>query len=87
MKRVDQEPDVEVILIGRPSIIDSQIDVAIYLASRRLLPRTFADELVEIVRHEMKNEDLRVIVSCLQESWLESESTRATSVPTTAGDP
>ena len=87
VKRVDAEPGVEVILMGRPSTIDPRIDVAIYLASPQPLPRAFADELVEIVRHEMNNDELRVFVSCLQESWLGTEPTKATSGPAAADDP
>jgi len=76
LNRVMNDPGVEILLIGRPGIPREfdPIDVGIILSSKRLLPRSYGDELATIVRDEMQNPDLVVRVECVANNWAEPAS-------------
>jgi len=76
LKYVTDDPDVQILLIGRPGIpreIDP-VDVGIIISSERPLPRSYGDELAKIVRDEMQNSALVVRVECVANNWAEPAS-------------
>ena len=72
-ERVQQDPGVEIMLAARPSVVEHEYDVVIYLASEKPLPRSYQHDLTEIVRHHHSNPDAKVAILCLQQAWLEPE--------------
>jgi uncharacterized membrane protein len=68
---VEDEPDVEILAAGRPSSPHDESDVILLLGAPRDLEREYAQELIEIVRREMKNDSLVVEVHCIRELWQE----------------
>jgi len=73
LKHVMDDPDVRILLIGRPGIpreIDP-IDVGIIISSEHPLPRSYGEELAAIVRDEMQNPDLEIRVECVANNWAE----------------
>ena len=71
LNKIDTKPGVELLLIGRPGIPREQdpIDVGIVISSDRPLPRSYADELSEIVRAKMQDSELNVRVECVANGW------------------
>ncbi len=76
VEHIERTPDVELVAAGRPSSLHATADVVIIVMSPRDLPESFGDELTEIVRREMEDEELVVRVHCLQEAWQSSKSTQ-----------
>lgn len=73
LKHVMDDPDVRILLIGRPGIpceIDP-VDVGIIISSEHPLPRSYGEELAAIVRDEMQNPNLVVRVECVANNWAE----------------
>ncbi|WP_197532357.1 DUF389 domain-containing protein [Symmachiella macrocystis] len=66
-ERVAQDSGVEITLLGRPSVHEG---VLIHIASNQDLPPSYADELRAIVRVEMNDPEVPVIVIALQGLWL-----------------
>lgn len=66
--RVHQDEDVEVILMARSR---NEPGVIIHLASRNDLPKSYGVEIKEIVRKEMKNQNIRVQVIAVRSIWIE----------------
>jgi hypothetical protein len=66
---IDDEPDIELISAGRPSSPHDKSDVILLLGAPRDLDPAYANQLIAIVRREMKNEKLVVEVHCLRELW------------------
>lgn len=77
IERVARDRDVNLILIGRPGISSDvdPIDVGIVLSSAHPLPASYGDELTEIVREKMDNDEVVVWVTCLQSGWQREPST------------
>ncbi|MCG8583597.1 MAG: TIGR00341 family protein [Pirellulales bacterium] len=69
LERVDQDPGVEIILAARPSRVDYRADAVIYLASEEPLPRSYGDELKQIVREFLANPEAVVEVVVVQQAW------------------
>jgi hypothetical protein len=71
LNKIDTKPGVELLLIGRPGIPreEDPIDVGIVISSDGPLPRSYADELTEIVRAKMQDPELNVRVECVANGW------------------
>lgn len=69
LDRVEEDPGVEIILAARPSKADHRSDAVIYLASVDPLPRSYGDELVEIVREFLSEPDAVVEIVVVQQAW------------------
>ena len=70
-RKVESQPDARLITAGLPSSRISSSDAIIVIGSPREIPEEFADELVEIVRSQMRDESLIVEVHCINEQWSE----------------
>ncbi len=64
--RVAQDPGVNITFMGRPSVSEA---VVIHIGANHDLPRTYADELRDIVRNEMDAPEMPVYVVCLRGQW------------------
>ncbi len=73
VEHVERLPEVELLAAGRPASLHDEADVVIIVTSPRSLPESFGDEIIEIVRREMEDEELVVEVHCLQEAWQTSK--------------
>lgn len=69
-ERVDEQSGVDLTFLGRSSAEEA---VIIHIAANHDLPRSYANELRTIVRTEMDEPALPVLVVCLRGQWL-SES-------------
>ncbi len=69
-ERVSQDEGVEVMYMARDR---SERGVTIHLASTKNLPETYADELEQIVRQEMKDPDIPVHVVAVKSMWVDEE--------------
>lgn len=69
-ERVSQDEGVEIMLLRRPRSGDT---VLVHLASERELPPAYAAELRQIVRDEMGDPDLSVVVTAVR-GWWHSDS-------------
>lgn len=71
MNRIEREPGVELLLIGRPGIPREHdpVDVGVIISSDRPLPRSWEDEIAQVVRDTMQDQDLRVRVECVATGW------------------
>ncbi len=67
-ERVHQDEDVEVILMARSR---SEPGVIIHIASRNDLPKSYASEIKEIVRHEMNDPDIPIQVIAVRSIWID----------------
>jgi hypothetical protein len=67
-ERVHQDEDVEVILMARSR---SERGVIIHIASRNDLPKSYAAEIKEIVRQEMRDPDMPVQVVAVRSIWID----------------
>jgi len=73
--RVERQPGVSLVFgVRRPSSLDRPADYRIVVASASPLPRSFADEIVRVVRKQMADETLIVEVIAVSENWLAEES-------------
>ena len=75
------DQQIDVIDICAPSALHADADVLIVLASPDPLPRSYADDLIKIVRDEMDDNKSVVEVHCVQTAWIESESTDSLDKP------
>ena len=66
-------PDVRIVAAGRPSSLYAEADVQIYLTSPRLMPRSYANDIMAIVRGKMNNPELIVNVIGLKNEWQQEE--------------
>ncbi len=66
VKHIKRNPGVALVAAGRPASLHDTADVVVVVTSPRPLPESFGDELIEIVRREMEDEELAVEVHCLQ---------------------
>lgn len=82
VKRVDEmldrEYDIELMLMGRPSVEIDDFDYYVYVTAPRPVSRELADRLQQLIRETIGNPDARVKVFCLRESWRESRGTSTT---------
>lgn len=69
-ERVNQDEGVEIILIARDR---TEHAVIVHLASREDLPISYAAEIKQIVRNEMKDPDIPVHVVAVRSIWVEDE--------------
>jgi uncharacterized hydrophobic protein (TIGR00271 family) len=69
-EKVDQDEDIEVMLMARGR---SDPGIVIHLASERNLPRSYGDEIIEIVRREMNDPKIPVSVTAVKSIWLQDE--------------
>lgn len=65
-ERVAQDPGVQITFLGRPSV---QHGVLITIAADHDLPESYANELRSIVRGEMNDPEIPVVVIALQGLW------------------
>ena len=70
-ERVNRDPGVEIILMGRGAVVDG---VVIYLASDHNLPSTYGNELRDLVREAMGDQEVKVYVVMLDGQWVTSEN-------------
>jgi uncharacterized hydrophobic protein (TIGR00271 family) len=68
---IEDHPEVELILAGRPSSPDDRADVVLVIGAPHRLEPEYANALIDIVRREMKNDRLVVEVHCIRELWQE----------------
>jgi hypothetical protein len=76
LEHIEKKPGVQVIFAGRSGIdrdIDP-VDIGIILSSKYPLPRSEADEVVELLRRTMENPNLRVMVECVAAGWARESS-------------
>lgn len=71
LERVDQDPGIEVTFMGRSSVTEA---IVIHLASDHDIPESYADELRNIVRQEMDDRDISVIIVALDGQWVSREN-------------
>ena len=72
---VDRTSGVSLVFgVRRQSSLDRPVDYRIVVASQSPLPRSFADEIVNIVRTEMADDTLRVEVIAVPQNWMSEES-------------
>ncbi|WP_237056362.1 DUF389 domain-containing protein [Microbulbifer sediminum] len=69
---VEDNPDIEILTAGRPASRHHRSDVVLVIGAPFELDRKYAQDLIEIVRREMRDPDLKVEVHCLRELWQES---------------
>jgi hypothetical protein len=69
LERVEQDPGVQIILAARPSKDDHRADAVIYLASENPLPRSYGDDLTQIVREFLSNPEAVVEIVVVQQAW------------------
>ncbi|MGB6108586.1 MAG: DUF389 domain-containing protein [Mycobacterium sp.] len=67
---IDRSPGVSLVFgVRRPSSLDRPVDYRILVASEAPLPRSFADDIGEIVREHIADETLRVEVIAVPQHW------------------
>jgi len=71
-EHIQESPDVELLSAGVPSSPHDPSDVVVVLGAPRELDPAYAQELIDVVRHEMKSPDLVVEVHCIRELWQET---------------
>ena len=64
--RIDQEKDVDLMFMARAAAEEM---VVIYVASENDVPRQLSDDLVRIVRDEMEDDELGVLVFAVRLAW------------------
>lgn len=71
LDHVSKLPDVEIIYAGRSGVHrDSHpVDMGIILSSKRPLSRSAGDDIVQLLRDTIQDQDLRVRVECVVEGW------------------
>ena len=77
---VETVPDLELVSAGKPASDYSSADVILVLTSSKLLTQKYAEDLVRIVRDEIGDQELEVVVHGLLEAW-ETVDTEAEEVP------
>ena len=82
LAHVEQDQGVDIAFMGRSSVVEG---VVIHLASDHPIPQSYADELREIVRAEMKEPELTVFVVCLSGQWLSREPLADPALPEEEG--
>jgi uncharacterized hydrophobic protein (TIGR00271 family) len=81
VEHIAKTPSIDLLASGRPSSLHARADVVLVLATPEPIPESYADQLVEIVRREMHDEELVVEVHCLQAAWqISSKKDRAASI-------
>ena len=75
-------PGVELIFSGRPGVHheSNPVDVGIILSSNRPLPRDEADQLIELLRTELQNPELRVRIACVAAGWAIDSNDQAVAI-------
>jgi uncharacterized hydrophobic protein (TIGR00271 family) len=73
-RHVAKDPDVQLIAAGKPSSLRDRADVIIILGAPRDLDRNYAQPIIDLLRHEMRNDQLKVEIHCIRELWQESSS-------------
>lgn len=68
-ERVESEPGVSIISVGRLASRGATADVLVVLGASEELDPAFAGELTGIVRERMHDESLVVRVHCIQQQW------------------
>lgn len=68
-KYVESIPHLELLTAGKPASAYSTADVIIVLTSTQPLSQKYAEEVVRIVRQQMGDENLEVVVHGLLEAW------------------
>ncbi len=66
---IARRPEIALVSAGRPGSVYSQADVVIVISSRRAVKQALADQLTQLIRHEMQNDQLKVNVHCVRENW------------------
>jgi uncharacterized hydrophobic protein (TIGR00271 family) len=66
---IDQQPNVELLTAGRPSLSLDNTDVQLVLGVPYNLDSSYAQALIDIVRREMEDDTLSVEVHCIKELW------------------
>ncbi|MDD7986960.1 TIGR00341 family protein [Lentisphaera marina] len=66
---IETLPDVELLLHGRPGSDADPTDVMIILASSKRMPKYYIDELTQLVRDKMGDNDLVIEVHALRDGW------------------
>jgi uncharacterized hydrophobic protein (TIGR00271 family) len=66
---IETLPDVELLLHGRPGSDADPTDVMIILASSKRMPKYYIDELTQLVRDRMGDNDLVIEVHALRDGW------------------
>jgi uncharacterized hydrophobic protein (TIGR00271 family) len=79
-KYVEDYPDLELLMAGKPASKFSTADVIIVLTSPRPLSRKYAEDMVRIVRETLGDEELEIVVHGLLEAW-ETVDTEEKEVP------
>ena len=76
IEHVSQHPGVDIIFAGRSGVHreSDPVDIGIILTSKHPLPRSEADELVQLIRTTMQNPDLQVKVACVADGWSDDSS-------------
>jgi uncharacterized hydrophobic protein (TIGR00271 family) len=82
-ERVDAEEDVELMFMARPSTSEG---VVIYVSSDDDISRTLSDDLTELAREEMDDEELRVYVFAVRSAW-KDEPPKPKTIPEPDKDP
>ena len=80
---IDQKPGIEILFLGRAGTDREThpVDVGIILSSEKPLPRSEADELIQLIHDTMQNPELRVRVECVVAGWAESSEDGTPSGP------
>ncbi|UHQ55705.1 DUF389 domain-containing protein [Microbulbifer sp. YPW16] len=71
---VEENPDVEILTAGRPASPYHRSDVVLVIGAPFDLDRQYAQELINIVRREMRDPNLKIEVHCVRELWQESSN-------------
>lgn len=69
LEKLDNDEGVELILAGRSSILEDDIDVSIWLTSKDPIRSDYIQELTALIHREMSDAELVVDVRCIQEAW------------------
>ncbi len=78
---IRDNPDVELLSIGRHAMSENSGDVFICLLSPKPLNRSIQEKLRKIVRDEMADDSLHVEIYCVQEAWVEGEIKKSPAMP------
>jgi hypothetical protein len=68
-RRVAGSDEVELIAAGHPSSPHRHAYVVIVLGASHDLDPQYASALIDLVRREMRDDDIRVEVRCLRQLW------------------
>ena len=66
---VESQPDLELLLHGRPGSDSDPTDVMIILASSQRMPKYYIDDLTDLVRRKMGDPNLVIEVHALRDGW------------------